>query len=144
MQAPAPHEARAYAACRAHPSCTQWYRIITLDVIKAYHLLWGCAPLPAEVTKLLITLVRRLRRERFVDHLHLALRWRVVGVDLRRLAVGVAEELLDRAQRAAPKPQDGSRTCGAGRGNVTSRTPAARQAALKRLVTFERSSGEPV
>ena len=38
-------------------------------------------------------------RERLVDHLDLVLGRGVVGVDLGRLGVGVAEELLDRAHR---------------------------------------------
>src|SRR5215216_1689941 len=45
--------------------------------------------------------------KRVVDHLHLASRRRVVGVDLRRLEVGMAEVLLDRAQRHAGRGEGG-------------------------------------
>ena len=80
--------------------------------------------------------------KRLVDDLHLARRRGVVRVNLRRLEVGVAEVLLDGAQRHAG--------CGErGRERVPQileadgRTPASTQAAWNRRVTFVRSRATP-
>ena len=67
----------------------------------------------------------------------------VVGVDQRRLEVAVPHPLLQGAHRHARPRPSASRTCAGGRGSAPSRTPPARSVALKRLSTFERSSGTP-
>jgi len=88
---------------------------------------------------LLWTLGLDLRRKRLINHLHLPLRRRVVRIDLRRLAVGMPQKLLNRPQRLPGRRQPSRERTLAGR-NVVGFAPMS-AAALPSLTVLVWSAG---